>query len=187
VTSWDMVHYPDPRLRRRSVEITPEEITDELREKIDGMWPVMYEEGGIGLAAAQVGWNVRLFCMNLAGEPGEGEEVVILNPVIKSKQGIEVGEEGCLSLPGIHGDVARARQLVLAGVDLDGEPIEVACEGLAARCVQHELDHLDGKLIIDYFSPADKKKSARRIEELERTYQARKEEGSAPSKDAVAT
>ncbi len=163
-----VIHYPDPRLRERSTEV--EEVTDEMRKRIETLWPVMYEQGGIGLAAPQVGWMVRLFLMNLAGESDEGEEVCFVNPVVQSKRGIEVDEEGCLSLPNVHGAVARPKKIVVTGKTLDGDEIEVEAEGLAARCILHELDHLDGKLIIDHFSEQDQRKNAGAIENLERAF-----------------
>lgn len=169
----EIVHYPNPSLRERSEEI--HEITDEVRAKVRDMIPLMYADDGIGLAAPQVGWNVRLFVMNLQGEEGCGDELVVINPEIVEKSGQQVGEEGCLSLPGVHGDVVRSQRIVLKGQDLDGNELEIEAEDLAARCFQHENDHLNGILFIDKLSPVEKEKNALVLEDLERAWQERSE------------
>lgn len=166
----ELIFYPDERLRKRSTAVT--EITPELRERVRALYPVMYEAKGIGLAAPQVGWNVRLFVMSVSGEPED--EVCLVNPELVSKEGKFSMEEGCLSLPDIRGKFDRpknvtVRATVLSDRDpsLDGKEVEIEADGLVARCVQHELDHLDGVLILDYFSPAKKQAVKARLRELE--------------------
>jgi len=160
--------YPDPRLRKKSEPIA--EVTDETRERARAMFPVMYEDQGIGLAAPQVGWHVRLFVVNVTGKPED--ELVIVNPeVVEKTGGMWLFEEGCLSLPGIRGKVKREKQIVVHGQDLDGEPIEIEADGLVARCILHEYDHLDGILFIDRLSPAKKQSIKRKLRDLEAAFE----------------
>lgn len=163
--------YPDPRLRQTSEPIA--EITDEIRERAMAMFPIMYGDNGIGLAAPQIGWHVRLFVVNVTGEPDKPEhEFVLVNPEIKTKGGgTWTMEEGCLSLPGIRGKVKREKEIVIHGTDLDGEPVEIECDGLIARVILHEYDHLDGVLFIDRLSAAKKQSIKRRLRELEAAYE----------------
>jgi peptide deformylase len=159
-----VLHYPDPRLRRKAKPI--KEITPELVGRARALFPLMYEEQGIGLAAPQVGWDVRLFVCNVSGRPED--ELVVVNPtVVEKKGGTWLFEEGCLSLPGIRGKVEREKVVVFEGTDLDGEPITIEADGLVGRCLLHEYDHLDGILFIDRLSPAKKQSIKRRLKELE--------------------
>lgn len=156
--------YPDPRLRQVSHPVA--EITDEIREQALALFPAMYEDSGIGLAAPQVGWHVRIFVVNVTGKPED--ELVFVNPEITERSGgMWSFEEGCLSLPGIRGKVKRERAIKLTGTDLDGEPIELEADGLVARCILHEYDHLDGVLFIDRLSPAKRQSIKRKLRELE--------------------
>ncbi len=146
--------YPDPILLRRAAPL--KRIDARVRERVEEMFRVMYEEGGIGLAAPQVGWSVRLFVVNLAAEPGEGEELVYINPRITGAEGETVEEEGCLSIPDIRGKVARSQRVHVTAQGLDGEVFEQDVEDLHARAVQHELDHLDGILFIQRLGATEK-------------------------------
>ena len=119
------------------------------------MFETMYGAEGIGLAAPQVGVSKRLFVMDL-GEP-ESQPRAIVNPVIVERSGSEKGEEGCLSLPGLFGAVDRSAAIVMEGQDLDGKSVRIEATGLQARCIQHELDHVDGILFIDRLSPIKRK------------------------------
>lgn len=165
--------YPDPVLVRPAAPIA--EITETVREKAKAMVPFMELEGGIGLAAPQVSWGVRLL---LASEEGAPEETrVLINPEIVWKGGgTEWGEEGCLSFPGIFGDVLRANQIRLKALDLDGAAQEIEAEGLFARVLQHEVDHLDGQLFFNKMRPADKLSNKGRIEDLIQRFEARQQE-----------
>jgi len=156
--------YPDPKLRRTAEPVA--EITPELRARVEAMFPLMVEAKGIGLAAPQIGWNVRLFVMNLSGAPEDA--FAILNPeVVEKGGGTWVLEEGCLSLPRIYGKVKREKRVVMRGLDLDGDAFEVEADGMVGRCMLHEFDHLDGVLFIDRLSPAKKQSLKRKLRDLE--------------------
>ncbi|UCC83681.1 MAG: peptide deformylase [Gemmatimonadota bacterium] len=139
----------DSVLRQRAGEV--EEIDDDLRQLAEEMFETMYTEEGIGLAAPQVGVSKRLFVMDIGEDEAEPQAVV--NPVIIEQSGSERGDEGCLSLPGLVGTVERPAQIVIEGLDLDGKPLRIEASDLLARCIQHEIDHLDGVLFIDRLSP----------------------------------
>ena len=128
-----------------------EEFDDDLRQLAEDMFETMYSAEGIGLAAPQVGILKRLFVMDV-GDP-EAEARAVVNPRIVEREGSEREDEGCLSLPGMFGPVDRAKKIVLEGEDLDGQPIRVEAEDLVARCIQHEIDHVDGVLFVDHLSP----------------------------------
>ena len=165
-----LAFYPDPVLIREADRI--DEITDAIRERAERMIPFMELEGGIGLAAPQVSWGVRLL---LASEDGEPENTLVLvNPEIVWKGGgSEWGGEGCLSFPGIYGDVLRSTKVRVVAMDLDGQEIEVEAEDLFARVLQHEIDHLDGQLFITKMRPADKLAAKARLDELVQRHEAR--------------
>ncbi|UCC73336.1 MAG: peptide deformylase [Gemmatimonadota bacterium] len=139
----------DPVLRQLAVEV--DEIDDHLRRFAEEMFETMYSAEGIGLAAPQVGVSRRLFVMDI--QDGEAEPRAVVNPVIVERSGSERGEEGCLSLPGLVGAVERSAQIVMEGLDLDGNPLRIEASDLLARCILHEIDHLDGILFIDRLSP----------------------------------
>lgn len=139
----------DPVLRQPAEEV--EEFEDDLRQLAEDMFETMYLAEGIGLAAPQVGASKRLFVMDI-GDP-EVEPRAVVNPRLVEREGLVREDEGCLSVPGLFGAVDRAKRIVLEGEDLDGQPIRVEAEDLAARCIQHEIDHVDGVLFIDHLSP----------------------------------
>ena len=145
--------YGDPVLREKCVPV--EEIDDELRELAENMQETMYEAEGIGLAAPQVGVPVRLFVYDVRDPdiaPG-----VLVNPDIVESSGKSKEEEGCLSIPGLSEIVERKASILVRGLGLDGEPVEIRAEGLLSRCIQHEADHLDGVLFLDRVSPLKRK------------------------------
>lgn len=143
-----IVHYPHPALKFKSVDV--QQIDGTLRKVIRSMFELMYEAKGIGLAANQVGLPFRFFLVNLAARPDSpDEELVFINPVIKKRKGNEIGEEGCLSLPGLYGDVRRAEEVTIEAFDLTGQGFAMDLSELPARVVQHELDHLDGVMFTD--------------------------------------
>ncbi|HWL07089.1 MAG TPA: peptide deformylase [Planctomicrobium sp.] len=143
-----IVPYPHPALSFRSVDL--KQIDDTLRQVVAQMFELMYEAEGIGLAANQVGLPFRFFIVNLAARGDEkDEELVFINPVISKRKGREVGEEGCLSLPGLYGDVGRSAALVVEAFDLSGNGFRMDLDDLPARVVQHETDHLDGIMFTD--------------------------------------
>jgi peptide deformylase len=158
----------DPVLRQPAEDV--EVFDDELRQLIQDMFEVMYAEEGIGLAAPQIGVSKRFFVMDV-GEPGTRAQAIV-NPVIVEESGSEKGEEGCLSLPGLIGEVERAAKIVVEGRGPDGNPLRLEASELVARCIQHEIDHLDGVLFIDRLSPIKRKlllaKWKKRLKEAER-------------------
>lgn len=144
----EILPYPHPALRWKSKPI--QEIDDNLRRVVAEMFELMYAAKGIGLAANQVGLPYRLFILNLSADPEiKEEEIVFLNPDILKRKGSTEGEEGCLSFPGLYGQVKRAAKIDIEAFDLNGACFEYSLDELAARAVQHESDHLDGVLFID--------------------------------------
>ena len=162
----NIVNYPDPVLRQRAKPLT--EINKEVYLQVEEMMELMYQAQGIGLAAPQVGWTVRLFIIDVDGDL-HGEKVFI-NPVITEEVGELNKEEGCLSFPGIMGKVVRAQRIKAQAYTLKGQKIEIEAEGLAARAWQHELDHLNGCLFIDKMSPANRLAISHQLKEFERSY-----------------
>ncbi len=146
----------DPVLRQQAVEIT--DIDGRVARMVDDMLPVMYEAEGIGLAAPQVGIGRRLFVFDLCD--GDGPQTLI-NPVIVESDGEWVYTEGCLSVPGLAFDIVRPKQVHIAGRDLDGNEVSIEADELLARLFQHELDHLDGVLLIDHLAKAERKAALR--------------------------
>jgi peptide deformylase len=161
-----IIFYPDPRLRKMSEPVTT--FDQGLKDLAAKMLEMMRQARGVGLAAPQVGVNVRLFVMNPTGE--EGDDHVYVNPVLSEDDGEEEGEEGCLSLPGINAKVWRSKSLKLTAQDLDGNPIEEVAKGCVARVWQHETDHLNGTMIIDRMGPVAKLASRRVLKELQQKW-----------------
>ena len=134
-----------PILRQETTPVA--RVTDELRRLIDDMFETMYAANGIGLAAPQVGRAERIAVVDVKDHP-----FVVINPEIVLREGSQKGEEGCLSIPEIMGDVERAERVIVRALDRNGEPFEMDATALTARCLQHEIDHLHGRLFIDYLS-----------------------------------
>jgi len=148
-----ILEYPDPRLRLKAEPIG--EITEEIKARAREMFYLMDQYGGIGLAAPQIGWGVRLFIVNVTG--GAEDNLVLINPEVLEKGGGSwVQEEGCLSFPGFTGKVKREKNVLVRATSLEGKQYDVQADGLVGRCILHEMDHLDGVLLIDRFSPAKK-------------------------------
>lgn len=150
--------YGDPVLRRRAEEVT--EVTPALRRTVADMIETMYDEVGIGLAAPQVGFSLRLM---VVGGEDDREPRVLVNPVIVDRGGEVTAEEGCLSIPGIFAQVTRSEWVDVEATDLDGGPVKIRGRGLLARVFQHEMDHLDGVLFIDRLDPVARDRIKRRI------------------------
>ncbi len=144
----EILRYPDSRLRNRAKPV--DTIDAETRQLVDDMFETMYKASGIGLAATQVNSTKRLLVLDLS--ENHDDPLCLINPEILSKEGEAKEEEGCLSVPGIYEPVKRATHIRVKALDRDGNPIELELEGLPAVCVQHEIDHLDGKLFIDRLS-----------------------------------
>ncbi|ABM63086.1 peptide deformylase [Halorhodospira halophila] len=160
----DILVYPDPRLRERAEPVA--EVDDAVRRLVDDMLETMYEARGIGLAATQVGDRRRVAVIDVSEE--RDEPLVLINPEILEATGEASGEEGCLSIPGYYDDVARATRVRYRALDRDAQPIEGEAEGTLAVCLQHEIDHLDGRLFIDYLSELKRKRVRKRMEKRER-------------------
>jgi peptide deformylase len=179
-----IITYPHPTLRHKSKPIR--RVDAELRQIVRTMFGLMYENKGIGLAANQVDLPLRLFIVNLKADPHEGEEMVFLNPVISFPKGSDEAEEGCLSVPGVYGNVIRPKQVRINAYSLEGKEIDMVVTDLLARCVQHELDHLDGVLFLDRMSPAARADIAGELEEFEAEFASRRSTGSIPSDEQIA-
>ena len=143
-----VLEYPDPRLRTkaRSVAI----VDDAVRRLADDLLETMYAAPGIGLAATQVDVHERILVLDIS--PAKDDPRCFINPEIVLQQGSAASEEGCLSVPGVNEEVERAEKITVRALDRDGQPFELEAEGLLAVCIQHEIDHLDGKLFVDYLS-----------------------------------
>jgi len=161
--------YPDPVLRRESAPI--EVIDPELRSFAEDMTGTMYTSDGVGLAAPQVGVNKRLIVVDVSGEHNDPQ--VLINPEIVDRSGRQTGEEGCLSLPGLHAEISRATTVTVVAQLLTGEEVEIRGEGLAARALQHEIDHLDGILFIDRAGTVDRFRLRDELKRMEEDFARR--------------
>jgi peptide deformylase len=147
-----ILEFPDPRLRTLAVPVEASRLADPAFQRlIDDMFETMYEAPGIGLAASQVDVHQRFMVIDVSED--KGRPLVFVNPEITARSGEQVYQEGCLSVPGIFADVTRANEITVRALDRHGQPFELAVDGLLAVCVQHEMDHLQGKLFVDYLSP----------------------------------
>ena len=149
------------------------------------MFELMYEARGIGLAANQVDLPFQVFVVNLAAEPGEGEELVFINPVISRPKGSEEAEEGCLSLPGVYGQVMRPKQVRVQAYNLQGESIDMEVDGMMARVIQHENDHLQGTLFTDRLSEGGRIDVAPALEEFKLNFESKRRTGGIPSDEEI--
>ncbi len=160
----EILHFPDPRLRTKATPV--ERVDDDLRRLIDDMFETMYEAPGIGLAATQINVHKRLLVVDVSEE--KEQPLVFINPEIISRDGVEEMEEGCLSVPGIYDKVQRAERVRVRALDRHGETFEMDLDGLLAVCVQHEIDHLDGKLFVDYLSNLKRQRIRKKLEKQAR-------------------
>lgn len=154
-----ILEFPDPKLRTRASPV--EQVDDDLRKLIDDMFETMYAAPGIGLAATQVDVHKRLLIADVSVEKDDPH--VLINPVMLQKDGLAVSEEGCLSVPGYYEEVERAEHVRVRYLDRDGNECEEDFEGILGVCVQHEMDHLDGKLFVDYLSEAKRQRIRKRL------------------------
>lgn len=184
VNVMEIVVYPHPALRWKSKPV--QEINADVRRVVAEMLELMYAHKGIGLAANQVALPWRLFVLNLTGDPAEkDEEVVFINPEILKRKGTVEAEEGCLSFPGLYGNVRRSANIVVEAFDLQGNAFEVAGDDLAARAVQHENDHLDGVLFIDRMTETIRRPLDPVITDFETQYRRGQEQGKIPADEVV--
>ncbi len=156
----DILHYPDPRLRNHGAAV--EKVDDEIRKLIDDMIETMYEAPGIGLAATQVNVAKRVIVVDISED--KSDPLALVNPEIDERDGEVETEEGCLSVPGIYETVRRPERIRVTALDRDGKTIEIKAEGLLAVCIQHEVDHLDGRLFVDYLSRLKRQRIKKKAE-----------------------
>lgn len=159
-----ILHHPDPRLRKKGLPV--EVVDDSIRQIVDDMTETMYAEHGIGLAAAQVNIQKRIVVIDISEE--KDQAFCLINPEITHKEGEIEGEEGCLSVPTYYDKVKRAEKVGVRFLDRQGETVEMEAEGLLAICIQHEIDHLDGKLFVDYLSTLKQQRARKKLEKLAR-------------------
>ncbi|MCG8432831.1 MAG: peptide deformylase [Gammaproteobacteria bacterium] len=160
----NILHYPDPRLRNRAKPV--EAVDDSIRMLIDDMLETMYAAPGIGLAAIQVNVAKRVIVVDVSED--RSAPVALVNPEIIEHSGSEKMEEGCLSVPGFFEEVERADKIKVRALDRDGKPFELETDGLLAVCIQHEIDHLDGKLFVDYLSDLKRSRIRKKLEKQQR-------------------
>ena len=154
-----ILEYPDPRLRTRAVQI--ESVDDPIRRLVADMFETMYAAPGVGLAATQVDVHKRVIVMDVS--EAKDEPKCLINPEILEKNGVLTSDEGCLSVPGVTDEVERAEQIRVSALAQDGEPMEFEASGLLAVCIQHEMDHLEGKLFVDYLSELKRRRIKKKL------------------------
>ena len=159
-----ILEFPDPRLRTKATPV--EVVDDELRVLIGDMFETMYEAPGIGLAATQVDVHKRLLVTDVSTD--KSAPYVLINPEILEKDGVTVTDEGCLSVPGYFEEVERAEHIKVRFLDRDGAEVVLDAHGLLAVCIQHEMDHLEGKLFVDYLSEAKRQRIRKKLEKERR-------------------
>ncbi len=160
----EILHFPDPRLRTQAKPV--QQVDERLRRLVDDMLETMYQAPGIGLAATQVNVHKRVIVIDTSKE--QDQPLVFINPEILRTEGVEEMDEGCLSVPGIYDRVQRAERIRVRALDLHGETFELDADGLLAVCIQHEIDHLDGKLFVDYLSQLKRQRIRKKLEKQRR-------------------
>lgn len=180
-----IIKFPHPTLRHKSKSL--KRVDRELKQTIAEMFELMYSHQGIGLAANQVDLPYRLFVMNVKGDPSEEEEArVFINPVITRKTGSAEAQEGCLSFPEIWAPVRRPEKIVVTAYGIDGQEFTYEMDGLYARAVQHEIDHLDGVLFVDRLSEANQLAVREDLEELVREFESSRRLGAIETDEQIA-
>jgi peptide deformylase len=160
----EILHFPDPRLRNIARPVA--EVDDAIRQLVDDMFETMYAAPGIGLAATQVNVAKRIVVIDISED--KDQPLCLINPEIIEKHGVEEMEEGCLSVPGVYDVVQRADRIRMRALDRDGQVFETETDGLLAVCIQHEIDHLDGKLFVDYLSQLKRTRIRKKLEKEQR-------------------
>ena len=179
-----IVQYPHPTLRHKSKPV--KRVDAQLRRTIDEMFDLMFEHRGIGLAANQVDLPLRFFIMNLKSDPEESESLVLINPVITRPKGAAEREEGCLSFPELYARIKRPERVFVSAFDLRGEPFEGELDGLFARVVQHETDHLDGVLFTDRMTEINQNACQEELDAFESEYNRRRGFGEIDTEEEIA-
>ncbi len=155
-----ILHFPDPRLRQKAAPVS--QVDDTTRRLVDDMFETMYEAPGIGLAAVQVNIPQRIVVIDVSED--KDQPLCLINPELLASEGVEKTEEGCLSVPGIYEPVERAERIRVRALDREGKPFELEADGLLAVCIQHEIDHLDGKLFVDHLSALKRNRIRKKLE-----------------------
>ncbi|KTD03732.1 peptide deformylase [Fluoribacter gormanii] len=161
-----ILYLPDSRLREVAKPVM--QFDDKLQTLIDDMFETMYDARGVGLAAPQIGVGLRLSVIDILGD--KQNQLVIINPEIIASEGEKKFEEGCLSVPGAYDTVIRAEKVTVKALDRNGKPFEIKAEGLLAECLQHEIDHMNGKLFIDLLSPLKKAMARKKLDKFKRQH-----------------
>ncbi len=165
-----ILYLPDERLRKVAKAV--DTFDDDLQTLIDDMFDTMYHARGVGLAAPQIGVSMRLSVIDIIGD--KSEQLVIINPELISSSGEKEFDEGCLSVPGAYDKVIRAEKVTVKALDRSGKPFELSADGLLAECLQHEIDHLNGKLFVDLLSPLKRAMARRKLDKFKRHQAVRK-------------
>lgn len=179
----EIVQYPHPTLRHKSKPIT--RVDRELKSIVRAMFDLMYAAKGIGLAANQVNLPLQIFVVNTMSDPNEGEELVFVNPVLSAPKGNHEAEEGCLSITGVNALVARPEQIHVSAYDLSGNEINTTVDGLLAKAIQHETDHLEGVLFIDRISESSRRQIEGELEEFEIDFENKRSTGEMPDDETI--
>ncbi len=160
----NILHWPDDRLRIQAVPI--DDVDGRIATMVDDMLETMYDAPGIGLAATQVDFHRQLIVIDTSEE--KNRPLVLINPEIVESEGEQAIDEGCLSVPGIYEPVTRARRILVRAVDREGDPFELEAEDLLAVCIQHEMDHLKGKLFVDYLSQLKRQRIRKKLQKQQK-------------------
>jgi len=158
----NILHYPDPRLRKKALFV--DKVDDAIKQLVDDMFETMYQAPGIGLAATQADIQMRIIVIDISEH--KNEPLCFINPEIIQSDGFDEMEEGCLSVPGIYEKVERADQILVRALDREGESFDTQASGLLAVCIQHEMDHLEGKLFVDYLSELKRQRIRKKMDKL---------------------
>jgi len=160
----EILHFPDNRLRKTARPVA--QVDARVRQTVDDMLETMYEAPGIGLAATQVDIQEQIIVIDISDQ--KDQPLCLINPRIVSRSGSEEMEEGCLSVPGVYDTVQRAERITVQALDREGKTFELTTDGLLAVCIQHEIDHLRGKLFVDYLSPLKRQRIRKKLEKRKR-------------------
>jgi peptide deformylase len=159
-----VVYSPHPCLRKKTELV--QEITPEIQKLVEDMYETMYQQNGVGLAANQVAISLRIFVMDVSDN--RNQRICAINPELLSSSGTQEDHEGCLSYPGAYDKVTRADKVRFKALDVNGKPYEMEAEGLMARCIQHEIDHLNGMLFVDHLSRLKQDRARKKLEKFRR-------------------
>lgn len=161
----EILHFPDPRLRLKAEPVA--QVDDQMRQMVKDMFETMYHAPGIGLAATQVDIQKEIIVIDVS--ENKDQPLCLINPKIISQDGTEEMQEGCLSVPGYYENVSRAEKVTVQALNEQGETFELEADGLLAVCIQHEMDHLQGKLFVDYISPLKRQRIKKKLEKLDKS------------------